>query len=489
VLALGKVSGHMHYTKIKRIFDILAALALGFVLIPALLAVILAIKLTSPGPVLFRQKRLGLNGKIFLTSNWGTKGPSVTLQFDSRMTRIGQFLERTKLDELPQLWNILIGEMSFVGPRPESLAFSHLFEGSYKEILSHKPGIFGPNQTAYRNESAMYPEGQDPAAFYAAELFPAKAQNDLKYFRKSTFVGDVKWILSGTVALVFSAIIWRKSTRVSLVLLLWDVGAVLGAWMLMHWLKFAVYRPGVITELAMDLFKVGLLVVPVVLACVFTITRVYRHPVRYFSSTDAYRLLATSSVVWILSAIVFRLVLNSTSSMLLSASCLTSIALMCLPRFAYQQWFSLHEIRQQSVAVAGKVPVVVCGIDTKSISLCNLLTEGYKRARLVGLISDDANQVRREIHGIEVIGMCADLDVLVERYRFEQLWIGASLSSRLQHEIKTWCANNSVLVVVLDDLEGFSSLIGAPFQSGVKSSLKSRGSLPESEHRPSDIAV
>ena len=227
---------------IKRSFDIAAAIVLLIMALPAFFVIALVMKATSPGPLLFRQKRLGLNGRVFLMNKfrkfptaWGNKGPNVTLQNDSRMTKVGHFLERTKLDELPQLWNILIGEMSFVGPRPESLAFSHLFKDGFEQVLNYKPGIFGPNQTEYRNESGMYPEGIDPTLYYEKELFPAKAKNDLRYFKKSTFLGDIKWILHGTIVLVFSAIIWRKSMRTSLVLLCWDIGCVLIAWMFTHW--------------------------------------------------------------------------------------------------------------------------------------------------------------------------------------------------------------------------------------------------------------
>ena len=85
--------------------------------------------------------------------HWGDSGPGVTVRGDLRMTNIGAILERTKLDELPQLWNILKGEMSFVGPRPESLRFAHLFKGDVAGVLRHIPGLFGPSQIAFRNES------------------------------------------------------------------------------------------------------------------------------------------------------------------------------------------------------------------------------------------------------------------------------------------------------------------------------------------------
>jgi len=481
----------------KRIFDVITAILLGLLLFPVMLIIVLVIKCTSPGPALFRQKRLGLNGEVFLInkfrkfpSDWGSKGPGVTLQFDSRMTRVGRFLERTKLDELPQLWNILVGEMSFVGPRPESLSFAHLFDSSYKEVLSYKPGIFGPNQTAYRNESAMYPDGEDPVAFYERELFPAKAQNDIDYFKKATFFGDLKWIISGTFALIFSAIIWRKSMRNSVILLVWDIGSVLVAWTVMHWLKYQALRSVVIKPTSVGLFKSGFIIIPLVLCLVFAIARVYRHPVRYFSSTDMYRLVGATCALWMLSGIVFKLAPNSTSSMLLSTSCLLSVIIMCIPRVVCQQWFSHNDNRVRAKRVGSRVRVAVCGTDVQSISLCNLLIDGFERANVVGLISDDQGHVRREIHGIEVIGMWSDLDVLSARYQFQQLWLGTNLSKNIEHEVKMWCSENNVELVSLENLKGFDVLTG--LETPEKHVLQEHGDnnlAPSPTPKPSQAVV
>jgi len=483
----------MRYTKTKRIFDVSLALILGIVMIPVVMCIVVAIKLTSPGPVLFRQKRLGLNGEIFLMnkfrkfpSNWGSKGPSVTLQGDSRMTRIGSILERTKLDELPQLWNILLGEMSFVGPRPESLSFAHLFKGEYQEVLNFKPGIFGPNQTAYRNESTMYPPGEDPVAFYERELFPAKARQDLTYFRNSSFMGDIKWILHGTVALVLNAIVWRKSMRPSIILLMWDIAAVVFAWLVMHWLKFSVWRPSVMTENQLSLFKIGFLVLPIALLFVFTVTRVYRHPVRYFSSTDAYRLLGFCCFVWMLSTVVLRFLVVSGSSLLISAACIFSMALMCLPRVSYQQLFKRVENRKRQKVAKDKVRVAVCGVEARTVSLCNLLTVGFETAEVVGIISDDIGHVRREIRGIEVIGLWSDLDVLLARYNFEQLWVADKLKPRVELEVSSWCHANNVQLVELNQLPGFASFTSIRYPAA-KSSIV----VPATEVEPnqSKLAV
>jgi lipopolysaccharide/colanic/teichoic acid biosynthesis glycosyltransferase len=189
---------------IKRILDVTLA-GLGLIVAAPLFAFIaLAIKLDSPGRVFFSQRRLGRNGKPFwlykfrkFPESWGTGGPGVTVANDARMTRTGRFLERSKLDELPQLWNILRGEMSFVGPRPESLRYADLFQGELAAVLDFLPGIFGPNQIAFRNESEMYPPDRDPEDFYREVLFPKKARADIAYFRDASVLGDALWVLRG----------------------------------------------------------------------------------------------------------------------------------------------------------------------------------------------------------------------------------------------------------------------------------------------------
>lgn len=191
----------------RRVFDLALALAGLVLLAPLMLPIALLIRLDTPGPVLFRQPRLGQGGHRFWLYKFRkfTDGPhavglAVTLKDDPRMTRVGRWLERAKLDELPQLWNILVGDMSVVGPRPETLDFADCFAGEYEGILDYRPGLFGPSQATFRNESSFYPAGLDPHEFYRAILFPAKAQIDLSYFPTRTMMSDIGWIIRGLLA-------------------------------------------------------------------------------------------------------------------------------------------------------------------------------------------------------------------------------------------------------------------------------------------------
>lgn len=201
---------------LRRGFDIAIALAVLIMMAIAMIVIALAIISDSPGPVFFAQVRLGRDGRPFRLYKFrkfhhrpDSGGADLTQKNDARMTRVGRVLERTKLDELPQLWNVLVGEMSIVGPRPESLAFADCFTGSFRYVLEHTPGLLGPNQVIFRNESKYFPVDQDPQEFYRSVLFPLKASNDLRYFSQRRLRSDFVWMLRGTLA-VFGLFVTKE---------------------------------------------------------------------------------------------------------------------------------------------------------------------------------------------------------------------------------------------------------------------------------------
>jgi lipopolysaccharide/colanic/teichoic acid biosynthesis glycosyltransferase len=176
-------------------------------MIPLAIVIATAIVIDSGFPVFFSQERLGQYGQRFwllkfrkFPSTVGRNTQPLTLADDPRLTRVGKFLAKTKLDELPQLWNVIRGDMAIVGPRPEVPDFETCFEGRCREVLDHRPGIFGPAQAAFHAEGACYPPDQDPQDFYRAVLFPAKAALDLAYYPSRTIVGDIKWVSRGILA-------------------------------------------------------------------------------------------------------------------------------------------------------------------------------------------------------------------------------------------------------------------------------------------------
>jgi lipopolysaccharide/colanic/teichoic acid biosynthesis glycosyltransferase len=186
---------------LKRAFDVVAA-ATGLVLLaPLLLSIAVWIKLTSPGPVLFRQERVGRYGRNFQLHKFRTmradaeRGPQITVAGDPRITRAGAILRKYKLDELPQLYDVLKGDMSLVGPRPEVPRYVALYPAASREVvLSVRPGITDHAAIEFAEESELLAQSADPHATYLHELIPRKLQLYESYVRTRSFVGDLKII-------------------------------------------------------------------------------------------------------------------------------------------------------------------------------------------------------------------------------------------------------------------------------------------------------
>jgi lipopolysaccharide/colanic/teichoic acid biosynthesis glycosyltransferase len=204
----------------QRLLDLILASMALLCLAPAMLIIAFAVHLEDGGPVFFPQIRLGLGGKHFRLikfRKFGTlelnDGLPLTLADDVRLTRLGRVLEKTKLDELPQLWNVIRGDMALVGPRPESLSFADCFNGPFSTLLEYKPGIFGPAQVRFRNESDYYIAGEDPEQVYRRVLFPTKGDIDLEYYRNNTILQDLAWIGRGVFAVTRLSGVRRRSHR------------------------------------------------------------------------------------------------------------------------------------------------------------------------------------------------------------------------------------------------------------------------------------
>jgi len=183
-----------------RAFDLSVCLLVlpAVLLLGALTAVL--IYLDSPGSVFYRSTRVGRGGHTFEMLKFrkmrrAAKGGPLTMSDDERFTPIGSFLAMTKLDELPQLWNVIRGDMRLVGPRPEVPEFVARYRAEYQELLSVLPGITGPAAVEYASESHLLSLQQDPLSFYEAAIMPRKIEIDLEYIRTRTLLGDVRILL------------------------------------------------------------------------------------------------------------------------------------------------------------------------------------------------------------------------------------------------------------------------------------------------------
>jgi lipopolysaccharide/colanic/teichoic acid biosynthesis glycosyltransferase len=206
---LRQMSSVRIYERVKRGLDILAA-SVGLLLLAPLMGLIaLAVKLDSHGGVFFAQRRVGRYGRPFKVLKFRTmvqdapkRGGAITAGHDPRITRVGRILRKTKLDELPQLWNVLKGEMSLVGPRPEVEAYVALWEPTLREkVLSVRPGITGLTQIRYRHEETLLAQQPDPETYYREVLLPLKLQSDAEYVDRRTLLYDLSLILRTLLAL------------------------------------------------------------------------------------------------------------------------------------------------------------------------------------------------------------------------------------------------------------------------------------------------
>jgi lipopolysaccharide/colanic/teichoic acid biosynthesis glycosyltransferase len=185
-----------------RLLDIVASLLGLLLLSPLFLVVAILVKLSSPGPVLYRGQRVGKDGRRFrlykfrtMVVNADQAGPGITTAGDHRITRVGRWLRHTKLDELPQLFNVLLGDMSLVGPRPEDPRYLRHYTPEQRRLLSVRPGITSPASLHYRHEEHLL-AGPDWERTYVEQVLPAKLAIELAYLPRRTLRSDV-------------AVIWR----------------------------------------------------------------------------------------------------------------------------------------------------------------------------------------------------------------------------------------------------------------------------------------
>jgi len=174
---------------------------------PILLGAAIAIRLDSRGEILFRQERVGLNGKMFAIFKFRTMRPTtsglmVTSAGDVRVTRVGRFLRRAKIDELPELWNVVRGDMSFVGPRPEVQQFVDLNDPVWQEVLGHRPGITDPVTLRLRNEEQLLAQVIDKERYYREVIQPYKMRGYANFVRDKSWKTDIR-IIARTLKAVF----------------------------------------------------------------------------------------------------------------------------------------------------------------------------------------------------------------------------------------------------------------------------------------------
>lgn len=228
MLEMSSAAEGLHNNSIwtKRALDIFMSTIIFILFFPLFLLGCFLAKIQSSGPIFYKAERVGQNGRLFRMYKFRTMvvnadqiGIGLTTHNDARVTSIGRILRFIKLDELPNFLNVIKGDMSLIGPRPESPSYVRHYTDEQKQVLLVRPGITGPSQIANRNEELKLAEQTDPEQFYISELMPKKLSLDLHYVKTQSFISDMRWLLMTMWVIVFpqtvenQAIIENKPTH------------------------------------------------------------------------------------------------------------------------------------------------------------------------------------------------------------------------------------------------------------------------------------
>jgi FlaA1/EpsC-like NDP-sugar epimerase/lipopolysaccharide/colanic/teichoic acid biosynthesis glycosyltransferase len=416
---------------IKRGFDFVVAAVALLVLSPALLVIALLIKHDSAGPIFYRGERVGRNGTRFriykfrtmvADSDWA--GPGITARDDPRVTRFGRRLRRSKLDALPELINVVRGEMSLVGPRPEIPELVGRYPPLFQRVLAIRPGMTSPSSLAYRNEEKV--NGTDPS-WYADVVLPDKLALDIRYVLRHTFWTDLR-IIGQTVAVVFGmdsvAFRWlARSARRLLPWLLLDAPVIAAAFYAALFLRLLDVSPGVRSYLgAMTRWILPLLALYLVMTALWG---VHRRIWRFASAADVRPIFGATATATAI-ALGFDVFASGRGQRLLPLGVILlggffSACGMVLTRYSSRLLRGLSFAR--SPGEGTRAVIYGAGDAGQHLALRLLTHQSGEVYELVGFVDDDVRKRGQRIHGLPVLGGRQDLAHIVDRRRIDLIII------------------------------------------------------------------
>ena len=440
-LEIRRVLMELFQGMVKRGFDIFLSLV-GLILVsPFFLLVSVLIKLDSRGPVLYRQVRIGRDGKPFAMSKFRTMveakhwvGPPISAKNDPRVTAFGAVLRRFKINELPQLLNVLKGDMSFVGPRPEVPEFVKCYTPAEQRVLSVRPGLVGPTQISMRNEEELYPEGGDPKEYYRKHILPGKLTMDLEYIDSRSFLKDLGFIVHGVYVTIFGAITRRHlfENAEQIVLFACDIVMCGCSYVFAYFLRME----GEITPIHISVILHTLPYLIIVRMLTLAYLGLYKSLIRYFSSYDLVKL-AKGITISTLLVILLTFLVGERSH----------------PRSVFAiDWFILLFLlggyRFSFRAIGGRVKfnkeeskenVLIFGAgNLGDLALRYLKIRG--NSNVVAFVDDDPKKTRKSFQGVKVLGNRFDIQALAQLYHIDRVVIAASkLNSDDLEQIESLC--------------------------------------------------
>lgn len=432
----------------KRGFDIALALAGLLLLSPLLVLIAVLIKLDSDGPVFFRQERLGLDGRRFRIFKFRTMvvgaykmGSRLTTRRDPRITPLGQILRWFKLDELPQLINVLLGDMSVVGPRPEDPFFLQFYSPEQRRVLSVRPGLLGPSQILGRDEVESYPEGlKDTEAYYVEHILPGKLARDLEYVDGCSFAGDMVLLARGVWAVLRGAVkarsLWRWRWRVALFCL--DTALIAAS----YWLAVLLRLDFAVPQ-GTRLYWRGLLIIIVVRSAALMYFGAYQVVFSYFGLWDLTALFKAVSLSAVIGGgLTFFLGLQAHSRSVFIIDGGLILLLLGAVRYSLR-WVARQRTRQRGHK-RHKALVAGAGVGGEQIARA-LLEDPRSPYRPVGFIDEVPDRWGALIHGVRVIGGPAELPLALSANGIKAVFVCISdLTDGAAREIVEMCQRGGI---------------------------------------------
>ena len=411
----------------KRLTDIILSLIGIIIIFPIIPIIGLFIKLDSKGPVFYLTDRVGKNMKIFKMYKFRTMlempcdiGESVCAQHDPRVTTFGRILRRTKLNELPQLFNILKGDMTFVGPRPEAPDLAILYPEEAKKLFTVKPGVVGPATICGRNEDEYYPPGVDTKKYYIEHILPNKLELDLEYINNRSLFRDLKYIFIGVTETLIGVIskkhLHDNSSQIYLfcIDLLFTLLSVIIAIYLYHDdLNGKADLSGYLLFLA--------IIVPLRIVCNIHFG-LYGTLIRYISYHEiwgVFKAVSCGSIFIVLIAHVLGLKYYSYFTAVIDWACL--ILLLSSLRFGLRFFW---EKKRRKTEELNKRRIFIYGAGDGGYAACQTLAKDKcSHYELVGFIDDATDKYGKAINGCKVLGNRYHIKELAKLYRVEEILI------------------------------------------------------------------
>ncbi len=430
----------------KRVFDILLSLLGLTMACPFFLAIAIFIKLDSKGAVFFRQVRIGKNGRSFQMLKFRTmmevehwKGPPVSPTNDPRVTALGAILRRFKINEFPQLINVLKGDMSFVGPRPEIPEFVKLYSHEQERILSVRPGIVGPSQISMRNEEELYAEDADPKEYYINHILPKKLKIDMEYVDNRSFLRDMLYLVQGVLITITGAVsrrhIFENSEQI--VLFFCDVFICALSYSLSYFLRVE----GELLPIHRDILIQTLPFVIVARMFILMWFGLYGTLISYFSFDDLVKIIKGVTLSSVLIMLLTFLVGERSHPRSVFA---IDWFIVVLFLGGYRLTFKSLRERVSRGSSESKVNILIYGAGNTG-DLALRFMKMRNNGKVVAFIDDDPKKLRKSIHGLKVLGNRHDIEALVRLYNIDKIVLAMNdIDSADLEQIKSLCEKANV---------------------------------------------